>query len=82
MARSRLKIALALFSIALVLLGARLYSFYYSGPDAILQRAEAFGFRRMTVAQLGSRSAGFVVDNPNAPAPTSDCSSGGCSGCG
>jgi esterase/lipase superfamily enzyme len=57
MARSRLKIALALFSIALVLLGARLYSFYFSGPDAILQRAEAFGFRRMTVAQLGSRSA-------------------------
>jgi iron-sulfur cluster insertion protein len=28
------------------------------------------------------RGAGFVVDNPNAPAPTSDCSSGGCSGCG
>ena len=28
------------------------------------------------------RGAGFVVDNPNAPAPASDCSSGGCSGCG
>lgn len=28
------------------------------------------------------RGAGFVVDNPNAPAPSSDCSSGGCSGCG
>ena len=28
------------------------------------------------------RGAGFVVENPNAPAPTSDCSSGGCSGCG
>ncbi len=28
------------------------------------------------------RGAGFVVNNPNAPAPTSDCSSGGCSGCG
>jgi iron-sulfur cluster assembly accessory protein len=28
------------------------------------------------------RGAGFVVDNPNAPAPTDDCSSGGCSGCG
>jgi iron-sulfur cluster insertion protein len=26
------------------------------------------------------RGAGFTVDNPNAPA--SDCSSGGCSGCG
>jgi len=57
MARSRLKIGLALISIALVLLGARLYSFYVAGPDAILQRAEAFGFRRMTVAQLGSHGA-------------------------
>lgn len=28
------------------------------------------------------RGAGFTVDNPNAPAPTSDCSTGGCSGCG
>jgi iron-sulfur cluster assembly accessory protein len=28
------------------------------------------------------RGAGFTVDNPNAPAPTSECSSGGCSGCG
>ncbi len=28
------------------------------------------------------RGAGFVVDNPNAPAPPDDCSSGGCSGCG
>ena len=28
------------------------------------------------------RGSGFTVDNPNAPAPTSDCSSGGCSGCG
>lgn len=28
------------------------------------------------------RGAGFIVENPNAPAPTSDCSSGGCSGCG
>jgi iron-sulfur cluster assembly accessory protein len=28
------------------------------------------------------RGAGFTVDNPNAPAPSSDCSSGGCSGCG
>ena len=28
------------------------------------------------------RGAGFVVENPNSPAPTSDCSSGGCSGCG
>jgi iron-sulfur cluster assembly accessory protein len=28
------------------------------------------------------RGSGFTVDNPNAPAPTDDCSSGGCSGCG
>lgn len=28
------------------------------------------------------RGSGFTVDNPNAPAPASDCSSGGCSGCG
>lgn len=28
------------------------------------------------------RGEGFVVNNPNTPAPTSDCSSGGCSGCG
>jgi iron-sulfur cluster insertion protein len=29
------------------------------------------------------RGAGFIVENPNAPAPTSDCGSGGgCSGCG
>ena len=28
------------------------------------------------------RGAGFIVDNPNAPSPTSDCGSGGCSGCG
>ena len=28
------------------------------------------------------RGSGFTVENPNAPAPTSDCSSGGCSGCG
>lgn len=28
------------------------------------------------------RGSGFTVDNPNAPASTSDCSSGGCSGCG
>jgi iron-sulfur cluster assembly accessory protein len=28
------------------------------------------------------RGSGFTVDNPNAPAPTSDCSTGGCSGCG
>jgi iron-sulfur cluster assembly accessory protein len=28
------------------------------------------------------RGSGFTVDNPNAPAPAGDCSSGGCSGCG
>ena len=28
------------------------------------------------------RGSGFTVENPNAPEPTSDCSSGGCSGCG
>ena len=28
------------------------------------------------------RGNGFTVDNPNAPAPPSDCSAGGCSGCG
>jgi len=28
------------------------------------------------------RGSGFTVENPNAPAPTDDCSSGGCSGCG
>jgi iron-sulfur cluster insertion protein len=28
------------------------------------------------------RGSGFTVDNPNAPAPTTDCGSGGCSGCG
>jgi iron-sulfur cluster assembly protein len=28
------------------------------------------------------RGSGFIVDNPNAPAPSDDCSSGGCSGCG
>ena len=28
------------------------------------------------------RGSGFTVENPNAPAPSSDCSSGGCSGCG
>lgn len=28
------------------------------------------------------RGSGFTVQNPNAPAPTDDCSSGGCSGCG
>ena len=28
------------------------------------------------------RGSGFTVENPNAPAPSSDCSTGGCSGCG
>ena len=28
------------------------------------------------------RGSGFTVDNPNAPEPTNDCSSGGCCGCG
>jgi len=28
------------------------------------------------------RGSGFTVENPNAPAPSDDCSSGGCSGCG
>jgi len=28
------------------------------------------------------RGSGFSVENPNAPAPADDCSSGGCSGCG
>ena len=28
------------------------------------------------------RGSGFTVENPNAPAPSSDCSSGGCSSCG
>lgn len=28
------------------------------------------------------RGAGFVVTNPNAPAPSGDCGSGGCSSCG
>ena len=28
------------------------------------------------------RGSGFIVDNPNAPTPSDDCSSGGCSGCG
>jgi len=28
------------------------------------------------------RGAGFTVENPNAPAPSNDCSTGGCSGCG
>jgi iron-sulfur cluster assembly accessory protein len=28
------------------------------------------------------RGSGFTVDNPNAPAPSGDCGSGGCSSCG
>jgi iron-sulfur cluster assembly accessory protein len=28
------------------------------------------------------RGSGFMVDNPNAPAPSGDCGSGGCSSCG
>jgi iron-sulfur cluster insertion protein len=28
------------------------------------------------------RGSGFTVDNPNDPAASADCSSGGCSGCG
>jgi iron-sulfur cluster assembly accessory protein len=28
------------------------------------------------------RGSGFMVDNPNSPAPQGDCGSGGCSGCG
>ena len=28
------------------------------------------------------RGAGFVVENPNAPAPSGGCGSGGCSSCG
>ncbi|MGD9252317.1 MAG: iron-sulfur cluster assembly accessory protein [Holophagae bacterium] len=28
------------------------------------------------------RGSGFTVDNPNQPAPSNDCSSGGCSSCG
>lgn len=28
------------------------------------------------------RGSGFMVNNPNAPAPMDDCASGGCSGCG
>ncbi len=29
-----------------------------------------------------ARGSGFTVENPNSPEPSSDCSSGGCSGCG
>ena len=28
------------------------------------------------------RGSGFMVDNPNSPAPQGDCGSGGCSSCG
>ena len=28
------------------------------------------------------RGSGFIVDNPNAPTSSDDCSSDGCSGCG
>jgi esterase/lipase superfamily enzyme len=57
MARSRLKIALAVSLVALALLAGWFYYFYFVGPDAMLEHAEAFRFRRMTVAQLAEQGA-------------------------
>jgi esterase/lipase superfamily enzyme len=42
---------------ALVALGGWFYYFYFVGPDAVLLHAEAFAFRRMTVAQLSDQGS-------------------------
>jgi len=55
MARRRLKIGLAVTLVLFVALGGWFYYFYFVGPDAVLERAEAFAFRRMTVAELSEQ---------------------------
>ena len=57
MARRRLKIGLAVTLVALVTLVGSFYYFYFIGPDAVLERAEAFAFRRMTVAELSEQGS-------------------------
>ncbi len=47
---------LALFLVALLVMGgAWFYSFYFSSTDTAIRHAEAFRFRRMTVAQLAEQ---------------------------
>ncbi len=57
MARRRLKIGLAVTLVLFVALGGWFYYFYFVGPDAVLERAEAFAFRRMTVAELSEQGS-------------------------
>jgi esterase/lipase superfamily enzyme len=53
----RLKIGVAIVLVALTVLAGWFYYFYFVGPDAAIQRAEAFAFRRMTVAQLAGQGS-------------------------
>ncbi len=53
--RRRLRWALALASVVLVLLGVWLYRFYFGSTDAAIRHAEAFLFRRMSVSQLAEQ---------------------------
>ncbi|MFQ6024777.1 MAG: hypothetical protein ACE5NW_18855, partial [Acidiferrobacterales bacterium] len=56
---------MALAALILLGLGGGFYYFYFLSTDAILQRAEAFLFRRMTVARLGDQEVfrHFYVTN-------------------
>ncbi|TDI92388.1 MAG: alpha/beta fold hydrolase [Chloroflexi bacterium] len=47
-----LKLGVAVVVVAAAVVGGLFYQVYYAGPAAALQRAEAFGFRRMTVSRL------------------------------
>ena len=53
--RSRLKWLLMLLGIGLVLAGIWFYRFYFSSTDTAIRHAEAFLFRRMSVAQLAEQ---------------------------
>ena len=55
--KRRMLIGLGLAGVVLAVLGAWLYGVYFSSTSYALQRAEAFNFRRMAVAQLEEQGA-------------------------
>ncbi len=55
--KRNLLVSLALLALTLIGVGVWFYYFYFVSTGTITQRAEAFRFRRMTVAQLGEQSS-------------------------